>query len=175
MAYMIEEKDILDPLQRIIDESAKSNEASIRVEYLEDTLANVDTSSQEALRFTTASGKNIETSLLVGADGSNSRVGDFFQDRPFDKISHDFQQTALIATVNHLKPREEDFYWQKFLPGGPIAFLPINDPYKSSIVWTLPKDLASEIKDKKQDEIVDMLNDCLMVLLIPEYLGLSRK
>ena len=69
--------------------------------------------------------------LVVGADGSDSRV------RDFAAIAHRggaFHQCALVATL-HAEQGHADTAWQRFLPGGPLALLPLRDA-RVSIVWS---------------------------------------
>lgn len=70
--------------------------------------------------------------LLIGADGQNSWV------RTAAHISHvdkPYFQKAVIANVqtecSHRKTA-----WQRFLPEGPLAFLPLRDEHQAAIVWT---------------------------------------
>jgi 2-octaprenylphenol hydroxylase len=70
--------------------------------------------------------------LLIGADGANSQV------RQWAGISSrgwDYQQKGLVATVQTEKPHQETA-WQRFLPNGPLAFLPLDNSYQCSIVWS---------------------------------------
>lgn len=74
---------------------------------------------------------NIKAQLLVGADGSNSKI------RQLSGIEHygwNYQQKALVATVRPEKPHQNTA-WQRFLPEGPLALLPLRDGL-ISIVWT---------------------------------------
>src|SRR5699024_4758553 len=43
-----------------------------------------------------------------------------------------------------------DTAWQRFLPGGPLAFLPCGDGL-SSIVWSLPDDEAARVLELDDD------------------------
>jgi 2-octaprenylphenol hydroxylase len=82
-------------------------------------------------------GRALRTRLLVGADGRDSRV------RAFAGIATRgwaYDQQALVATVATAR-HHEDTAWQRFLPGGPLAFLPLWDG-RSSIVWSVPADQA---------------------------------
>ena len=76
-------------------------------------------------------GMQLQTDLLIGADGSNSNI------RQLAGIGHygwEYQQKALVATV---KPERshQNTAWQRFLPEGPLALLPLRDGLVS-IVWT---------------------------------------
>jgi 2-octaprenylphenol hydroxylase len=80
-------------------------------------------------------GSRLHARLVVGADGSQSRV------RELAGIRCDFGdygQQAVVATVRtELWHRETA--WQRFLPDGPLAFLPLPG-HLCSIVWsTLPE------------------------------------
>lgn len=88
-----------------------------------------------------ADGRQLQAPLLVGADGAHSRVraaaGIATRDR-------DYGQHGLVCTVTTTQPHATTA-WQRFLPRGPLAFLPLADSHQCSIVWTLP---AAEATDK---------------------------
>jgi len=69
--------------------------------------------------------------LLVGADGKNSRVRDH---AGIHAQVSDYGQQALVAVVTTERPHAETA-WQRFLPTGPLAFLPLFDG-RCSIVWS---------------------------------------
>ncbi len=82
-------------------------------------------------------GSLLSSELLVGADGANSLV------RSLAGITlkqDDYGQKGLVATVQTEKPHQNTA-WQRFLPSGPLALLPLSDG-TCSIVWTLPADRA---------------------------------
>jgi 2-polyprenylphenol 6-hydroxylase len=82
--------------------------------------------------ITLASGKEIRTRLLVGADGAQSKVR---QLADFYIKSTDYQQRALIATVQTEWAHDQTAR-QIFLAEGPLAFLPLTDAHYCSIVWS---------------------------------------
>jgi len=86
---------------------------------------------------TLESGEQLSSDLIVGADGANSQVRTL---AGIDVIVDDYAQRGLVATV---KTQEHHQFtaWQRFLPTGPLAFLPLADG-SCSIVWTLPSDRA---------------------------------
>lgn len=71
--------------------------------------------------------------LLLAADGSESVVRTRL-DMPI--ASRGYEQTALVTHVASAESHRETA-WQRFLPGGPLALLPLADG-RSSIVWSLP-------------------------------------
>lgn len=76
--------------------------------------------------------KKINASLIVAADGAQSWLRNYFN---ITTKVWDCGQTAIVATVktaqSHLCTA-----WQRFTAEGPLAFLPLDDPYTSTIVWT---------------------------------------
>jgi 2-polyprenylphenol 6-hydroxylase len=74
----------------------------------------------------------------VGADGAQSKVRSL-ADLPCKTV--DYAQKAVVCTA-YTALAHVDTAWQRFLPSGPVAFLPLPDPNACSIVWTLPTDQA---------------------------------
>lgn len=85
-------------------------------------------------------GQRLRARLLLGADGAASRVREL-ADLPSDR--HDYGQRGLVAYVGTELPHEGTA-WQRFLPTGPLAFLPCADG-RCSIVWTLPEEEATRL------------------------------
>lgn len=84
-----------------------------------------------------ADGRRLLAPLLVGADGVQSPV------REMAGIAtevHEYLQRALVAPVA-TEHWHRETAWQRFLPGGPLAFLPLRDG-RCSIVWSLPAEQA---------------------------------
>ncbi len=78
-------------------------------------------------------GREFTTRLLVGADGAQSKV------RQWAGIATSgwgYDQNAVVANVRTAEPHQETA-WQRFLPTGPLAFLPLADG-RCSIVWAAP-------------------------------------
>ncbi|XP_057498400.1 uncharacterized protein LOC130782941 isoform X2 [Actinidia eriantha] len=85
---------------------------------------------------------------LVGADGSKSQLGGSIQ----------YSQNAVICTVEHAV--DNQCAWQRFLPAGPIALLPIGDKF-SNIVWTMNPKESSDCKSMSEDDFVNAVNHAL--------------
>jgi 2-octaprenylphenol hydroxylase len=91
-------------------------------------------------------GGALEGALLVAADGSDSAVRRML-DLPI--VSHGYEQTAVVTHVASSLPHRETA-WQRFLPGGPLAFLPLADG-RSSVVWSCPSARAVELLGAESD------------------------
>lgn len=93
--------------------------------------------------------------LQVGADGGRSRVREL---AGFSSSGGKYPQNAIICTVEH--SIQNHCAWQRFLPAGPIALLPIGDNF-SNIVWTMRPKEASDRKAMTEDDFVKAVNDAL--------------
>jgi 2-octaprenylphenol hydroxylase len=85
-------------------------------------------------------GGAIRGAALLAADGSDSAVRRLLE---LPVVSHRYEQTALITHVTSARPHR-DTAWQRFLPGGPLALLPLSDG-RSSVVWSLPNHEAERL------------------------------
>jgi len=82
-------------------------------------------------------GTRLRARLVLAADGGDSKLRAL---AGIDTYTHDYGQNGLVAFVDH-ELAHEATCWQRFLPTGPLAFLPFAgaDGHRSSIVWTLPE------------------------------------
>ena len=85
----------------------------------------------------------IQTSLLIGADGANSKVRELLNISAQKKNYH---QTAIITNIRPNKPHKNIAY-ERFTDHGPLAVLPIQDDY-CALIWTQP--------DKRVDHFMQM-------------------
>lgn len=76
-------------------------------------------------------GRDLRARLLIGADGAQSRVRQF---AAIQVRGWSYDQQAVVATVASERDHRETA-WQRFLPTGPLAFLPLRDG-RCSIVWS---------------------------------------
>lgn len=95
------------------------------------------------------SGRRLRARLVVAADGAASRL------RELAGVAvggHAYHQRGVVAFVDSERPHQMTC-WQRFLPTGPLAFLPFvdgggtggPDGRRSSIVWTMPDAEADRV------------------------------
>ncbi len=77
-------------------------------------------------------GEQLVAPLVVAADGGRSRVRDL---AGIAVSVRSFEQLALVATVR-VSQGHGRTAWQRFLPTGPLAFLPADTTDRCSIVWS---------------------------------------
>jgi 2-octaprenyl-3-methyl-6-methoxy-1,4-benzoquinol hydroxylase len=87
-----------------------------------------------------AGGTRLRAGLVVAADGAASSVRRL---AGIEADERDYGQRGLVAYVRTQRPHEATA-WQRFLPTGPLAFLPCADG-RCSIVWTVPGDEADRL------------------------------
>ncbi|MGD8483866.1 MAG: UbiH/UbiF/VisC/COQ6 family ubiquinone biosynthesis hydroxylase [Thioalkalispiraceae bacterium] len=93
-----------------------------------------------------SNGSILKARLVVAADGSRSWVR---QQRAISVRGWDYDQAALVSYVKTARSHQETA-WQRFLPNGPLAFLPLPDGY-SSIVWSTSPEQAEQLKNLPED------------------------
>ncbi|NKI18764.1 UbiH/UbiF/VisC/COQ6 family ubiquinone biosynthesis hydroxylase [Spongiibacter sp. KMU-166] len=102
-------------------------------------------------------GRRLGSPLVVAADGANSRLREAggFQTREWNYHHH-----AIVCTVETESPHQ-DRAWQRFLPEGPLAFLPLADAAGSgrycSIVWSALPDVATQLMGLDDDAFAQSL------------------
>jgi 2-octaprenylphenol hydroxylase len=88
--------------------------------------------------LTCADGSCWRATLVVAADGAMSKIR---QLASIPMWEWDYGHHAIVTTIRTEKPHQ-DTAWQRFTEDGPLAFLPLDDPYTCSIVWSTSPDHA---------------------------------
>ncbi|EIL97993.1 UbiH/UbiF/VisC/COQ6 family ubiquinone biosynthesis hydroxylase [Rhodanobacter denitrificans] len=107
---------------------------------------------EDRIQLELAGGETLSAGLLVAADGAGSPL------RALAGIGtrgRDYAQRAVVAHVATERPHQ-DTAWQRFLPGGPLALLPLADG-RSSIVWSLPEAEAQRVLALDEQAFLDEL------------------
>ncbi|KAF9102261.1 putative ubiquinone biosynthesis monooxygenase [Mortierella sp. AM989] len=105
-------------------------------------------------------GKRLQTRLLVGADGVNSPVRSFAN---IESLGWDYSQFGLVATLQ-IDPATstapgngKGIAWQRFLPTGPVAMLPLNNGL-ASLVWSTTPKIAQDLKKLPPRDFCALVN-----------------
>jgi len=113
----------------LADRLAATREAQLVIGAEIETVETLSTEVAVALK----DGGSLRGAVLLAADGSDSTVRRLL-DLPV--TGHRYEQTAVVTHVTSTGEHQSTA-WQRFLPGGPLALLPLADG-RSSIVWSLP-------------------------------------
>ena len=103
------------------------------------------------------SGQQYCAPLTVGADGARSRVRELTA-MPTRQWS--YHQKAIVGTVA-LESGHQNTCWQAFLDTGPLALLPLADPEKVAIVWSLDEAQHERIAALPDEAFLQALNHAL--------------
>ena len=99
------------------------------------------TIADDGARIRLGDGRELRSTLIVAADGSESPTRRLLG---IATAGHSYDQDALVAQVRTAKPHRETA-WQRFLPTGPLAFLPLPDG-RASIVWSTSRQEAARLR-----------------------------
>lgn len=106
----------------------------------------------DGLRLVLDDGLNMGVRLLVGADGPASWA------RDATGLSRRQWSYAQQGLVTHAQPElpHDATAWQRFLPRGPLALLPLADG-RVSVVWSCPDERAAELLAGSEAALGDAL------------------
>lgn len=100
-----------------------------------------------------SSGREIAARLLVGADGGNSPVRTF---AGIESRGWDYGHVGVVATLL-MEGEGHTTAYQRFLPTGPVALLPLPGKF-STLVWSTTPELAVRLKGLSARDFVGMVN-----------------
>jgi len=107
----------------------------------------------EVLELDLGEGRRLQAGLLVGADGAGSVIR---EQAGIGVRGRGYGQRAVVAAVETGLAHEETAR-QRFLAGGPVAFLPLADG-RCSIVWSLPEAEAEAVLALEDGPFLEVLN-----------------
>jgi 2-polyprenylphenol 6-hydroxylase len=93
------------------------------------------------VRVNLSDDRDLQGQLLIAADGADSTARKLLG---IDTAGHAYHQDALVAHVR-TAISHRNTAWQRFLPLGPLAFLPLPDG-RSSIVWSTARPEALRLR-----------------------------
>lgn len=107
--------------------------------FCPDSLSDLQAAT-DAVDVTLQSGLQLQASLVVAADGAGSITRRL---AGIETYGWRYAQQGIVCVVQTAHPHA-DTAWQRFLPTGPLAFLPLSDG-RCSIVWSADDARASEL------------------------------
>ncbi|MEL7178888.1 MAG: UbiH/UbiF/VisC/COQ6 family ubiquinone biosynthesis hydroxylase [Pseudomonadota bacterium] len=149
MGFMVEDRHLR---RAFLDAMAQDD----RITHLSEETVVAQTVDAASATVTLASGTDITGSLLIGSDGRKSGTA---ERAGIKRSGWGYGQTAVVCAVKHEKPHGGIAH-QFFMPGGPLAILPLTKD-RSSIVW-------SE-KDDRAKALIAMDNDDFLAALRPAF------
>jgi len=102
-------------------------------------------------------GEELHCSLLIAADGALSPSRELFG---FRTREWDYHHRAVVTTAAFAQGHEHTA-WQRFLPTGPLALLPLPAPDDRlcSIVWSIEEDLADALLERDDAGFCEALGE----------------
>ena len=97
-------------------------------------------------------GQKLEADVVIAADGRDSALR---QMAGIQTTGWEYNQDGLVATISSEKSHQFTA-WQRFLPEGPLAFLPLKNG-QCSIVWTLSHQTAQEYVALSDEDFLQRL------------------
>ena len=96
---------------------------------------------------------DLTAELLIGADGATSQLRTMAQ---IGLDSHDYQQSALVTLVN-TDALQRPTAWQRFLPEGPLALLPVGRAY-FAVVWSNTPERTDTLQTQPTEAFEQAIN-----------------
>ncbi|KAG5187576.1 ubiquinone biosynthesis monooxygenase [Tribonema minus] len=102
-------------------------------------------------------GEQVTARLVVAADGGASKVRRL---RGLRSFGWGYGQRAVVCTVALERGGDAATAWQRYLPRGPLALLPLWDGF-ASVVWSTTPEEAEELKALPPGAFLERLNAAL--------------
>ncbi|XP_063804406.1 ubiquinone biosynthesis monooxygenase COQ6, mitochondrial [Pseudophryne corroboree] len=156
MGYIIENDVITAALTRQLDSLSERVEVLYRSRAVGYTWPAPYRNAEGSpwVQIELADGQRLHTRLLIGADGQNSTVRSA---AGMKSIQWSYNHVAVVATLELSESTDNNVAWQRFLPSGPIALLPLSDTC-SSLVWSTSPERASQLLAMDEESFVDAVN-----------------
>jgi ubiquinone biosynthesis monooxygenase Coq6 len=159
IAYMNENLNLTSGLLKRLEElggvSVFDGAKVERIAYGEET-EDVDLREWPVVHL--SGGRQLSARLLVGADGANSPVRSF---AGIEARGWDYNRHGVVATLQMEGEgwggEHSKIAYQRFLPTGPVAMLPLPGNY-STLVWSTTPSNASLLKSLSAKDFIAMVN-----------------
>jgi len=138
LGHIVENRAIVAALLQVL------NDRNDVAQFGATTVDACERNADDTLTVALSDGQTLRARLVVAADGAQSRLRDMMA---FNTREWDYGHRAVVATVQ-LSGSHCDTAWQRFMPTGPLALLPLpgaGDAHFCSIVWSLSEERVDEI------------------------------
>ncbi|KAJ1980373.1 putative ubiquinone biosynthesis monooxygenase [Dimargaris verticillata] len=107
-------------------------------------------------RVKLSTGQTLMTRLLIGADGARSPVRQFAK---IDAAGWSYPQHGIVGILKATAQTapQSDWVWQRFLPTGPVALLPLPGEHMA-LVWSMDSRFAAYLKQLPDEAFTIALN-----------------
>ncbi|MXR70210.1 FAD-dependent oxidoreductase [Shewanella sp. JBTF-M18] len=127
------------------------------------------TRMEGGIRLTLDDGSEIETRLLVGADGANSQVRQW---AGIGVTGWDYAQSAMLINIA-TEQEEQDVTWQQFTPKGPRSLLPLPGKH-ASLVWYDDASRIAQLQSLSNQALHEQIDAHFPKRLAREFKVLSK-
>lgn len=148
MAYVVENHALDKALDEALDAAIAAPENG-DITLIDDTVTAFEDDATMAY-LTTAHHDVITARLVIACDGTNSPMREMAGITPYIEQTG---QSALIANLTCALDHQDTAY-QRFLPTGPIALMPLADK-SVSLVWSTSSDAAQAYLEAQDDDAIE--------------------
>ena len=148
LGFIVNNNAIVDMLYRHLKKQ------SVVDFYCPHSPASIERSHQNIV-LTLNDERKLSAQLLVGADGAHSWVRSHMTARVHTRP---YYQNAIIAVIQSALPHHHCAY-QKFLPSGPEALLPLHDCYHHALVFSSDDAMSEELIKKSPEDFAAVLTE----------------
>lgn len=151
ISYIVENNLIIDAMKKEIkttnnvETCYESKIKKYHIPGIEDSHVNI--SLENGVEYT--------CDILIGCDGVNSQVRNAIG---VHYLNWKYDNTGVVATLTFSEEFDNCIAWQRWLPTGPIALLPLSNS-QSSLVWSTTPAIAKKLLHLTDEQFVDAVNE----------------
>ena len=140
LAWVIKNSDFISAMADLIDKNPAISRRTATITGYHPQHTDL---GAVAAGLTNAEDALTPASLIIAADGRTSPLR---QAAAIQTITRDPKQSAIVATLTLDAPHEATA-WQKFVKTGPMALMPLSQPFDAALVWSSTNDHAARLID----------------------------
>lgn len=140
------------------------------IEYIEPAIASEVSFDLDSVTLVLKDNSRLNAKLIIGADGANSWLR---QQAGIQIETRDYEQKGVVTTVKTVGPHQQTAR-QRFLPTGPLAFLPLNGDF-CSIVWSTSHAEAERLLALTDEAFIEELQNAIGVTPLGEIESISKR